>query len=423
MKLLFQLTSDDYGLTLQRSNSVLIRLMLLILSITILSFCIDQIAKTEITYVVFLSIALSCILVLLLCKLHYFKLAKITGVLVFNYILFNISSIEPVEHGFHIHFFSIAFASLILFGHEDRFWGILFILISFALHLYSSFESSLLYKTHNLDAVQGKLTLLSNCFFFGITNVYLFVLILRLNYKAEEKLRITNKNISLHNEELKKINVELDRFVYSASHDLRAPISSVLGLLSLQKMDPAETTDYLAKIENRIHAMDKFVCDILDYHKNTRAVIQTHSINLHELVMHVVELLKYSNPSKQIRFNIDVPQGITLQSDPFRVRVILNNLVSNSIKYADYNKPDPYVTIKAYIDNSNCYIKIMDNGIGINDEMQPKIFDMFFRATEAAHGSGLGLYILKESLDKIGGTISLTSQVGFGSKFVVTIPS
>lgn len=422
MKLLFKLTADDYGLTSERRNSLLSRLMILILLLTLISFVADKIIRSNISTVIFLSIGFACILVLLLNKLQYYKSAKIVGLLIFNFIVYNISVVEPIELGFHIHLFTTAFAALVLFGHEDRIWGLLFILLSFFLYIHSAFEASSIYKEKMFTDYHAKISLILNCILFGFINVYLFVMILRLNYKAEEKLVLTNKNISIQNEELKKINKELDRFVYSASHDLRAPISSITGLLALQKIDPTATHDYLVKIEDRVQAMDRFICDILDYHKNTRTDVEYKKLNLQNLVSQLVEMMKYTDSTKKLSFTLDIPAGIILNTDSFRIRVILNNLISNAIKYADYRKPDPYVKITAYLNETICYIKVIDNGIGIDDTMQPKVFDMFYRATTSAQGSGLGLYILKESLDKLQGTVSLHSKVGLGSTFTIALP-
>jgi signal transduction histidine kinase len=118
-----------------------------------------------------------------------------------------------------------------------------------------------------------------------------------------------------------------------------------------------------------------------------------------------------------------VPVDLEVNSDRGRLKVVLNNLVGNSLKYNDANKEEKLVELKTSYQNNSLVIQVNDNGIGIAEEHQPKIFDMFYRATERSQGSGLGLYIAKETIEKLGGKISLTSKVGQGTNFSVAIPT
>jgi signal transduction histidine kinase len=106
-----------------------------------------------------------------------------------------------------------------------------------------------------------------------------------------------------------------------------------------------------------------------------------------------------------------------------RIAVVLNNLISNAIKYRDAHKDNQFIKVEMHIDQTTATLYFSDNGIGISEEWQVKIFDMFFRATERSEGAGLGLYIVKEAIEKLGGKIQVQSKVDEGSTFIITLPN
>lgn len=235
---------------------------------------------------------------------------------------------------------------------------------------------------------------------------------------AEQQLRDKN-------EELEKANKELDRFVYSASHDMRAPLSTLRGLLNLAKKThkPEELDDYHEKMVNRIHTMEGFIKEVTDYSRNSRLEIKSSKVNLKFIVDEVKNSFEFLSNEARVEFNIEIDPELELNSDKERLKVILNNLVSNAIKYHDTNKSKRFVKFQASVENNCCLIRIIDNGIGIHPEYQEKMFDMFFRASERSDGSGLGLYIVKETLQRLKGEISCKSEEGVGSTFEVRIPA
>jgi len=115
--------------------------------------------------------------------------------------------------------------------------------------------------------------------------------------------------------------------------------------------------------------------------------------------------------------------GSCFYTSATRVDIILNNLFSNAIKYADLRKEEPFLKVQMKIDADQAEIRISDNGEGINSEALPKIFDMFYRASGSGSGSGLGLYIVKEAIHKLQGTISVQSEFGKATEFIVIIPN
>lgn len=243
-------------------------------------------------------------------------------------------------------------------------------------------------------------------------------------YEIETKRKKAESDLRRQNEELIKINNELDNFVYSVSHNLRAPLMSTLGLIQLAQRDDKEQTftHYWEMITKCIFNLDETLKEILDYSKNSRNEIAIDKIDLKKLTEEIWDQLKYLEGFDQISLRCEIRQSEDFYSDPFRISVILTNMLSNAIKYSNpYVRS--YIDIHAIIDAQQAMIKIRDNGIGIPDELLPRIFDMFFRASEKSDGAGLGLYIVKETVEKLKGTIAVESMEDTGTTFTLAIPN
>ncbi|MEN8249244.1 MAG: two-component regulator propeller domain-containing protein [Bacteroidota bacterium] len=226
------------------------------------------------------------------------------------------------------------------------------------------------------------------------------------------------------NLELRKLNEELDSFVYSVSHDLRAPLSSVLGLLNVYKIDEDNKNrqDYLDKIEYSVHKLDDFIKEIIDHSRNVRMDINVEEIDLLELTKEVLEGLSYMNSENNIDVSINSNGVLTLNSDRTRLKIIFNNIISNAFKYSKPYITNSYIKIVFESVDQNVIIRISDNGIGIHPGRIEKVFNMFYRASEEHSGSGLGLYIANESVQKIKGSIAVESDYDNGTIFTITIP-
>lgn len=241
--------------------------------------------------------------------------------------------------------------------------------------------------------------------------------------EAESKKKEAELSLRQQNEELIKINQELDSFVYSVSHNIRGPLASVLGLINLAKIENRNVSlPYADLIEKRVHQLDKTLKKILDYSRNARTKIITEKIEFRKFILDVFEQLNYLSGKDKIKLNIEVEGHTHILADPYRLNIILQNLLSNSIKYCDWTKSRQEVSIhaKLYDDQWNS-ILCQDNGIGIKTELIPRVFEMFFRATET-DGQGLGLYIAKETVEKMGGKISIESQLGTGTTVHIRLP-
>lgn len=227
------------------------------------------------------------------------------------------------------------------------------------------------------------------------------------------------------NEELTKINSELDRFVYSASHDLRAPLMSVKGLLNMIKVDPEKgnTEKYLELIEKSVLKLDNFISDIIKYSRNSRIDLFVREINFYELLDESINSLKFMEDAEQVRSIRNIQIHAPFYSDPSRLLMVFNNIISNSVRYRDKRKGDSYLQIDIQTNAQKAIIKFTDNGIGIASEYIGNVFKMFFRATTDSKGSGLGLYIVKSAVEKLKGTIQVQSEFGNGASFIIEIPN
>jgi signal transduction histidine kinase len=242
----------------------------------------------------------------------------------------------------------------------------------------------------------------------------------------EMKRKRAERTLRKQNEELIKINQELDSFVYSVSHNLRAPLMSVLGLINLVQLENKSGNrnldGYFEMMQHSIHKLDDTLKEILDYSRNARSALSITEVDIKKMILDSFERLKYMEGSENVRKAVEVSDDIRFQTDAYRLSVIINNIVSNALKYRDAQKQDSYLVVKADLSDAGLTLTFHDNGIGISDDYLRKIFDMFFRATERSEGAGLGLYIVKETVEKLQGKIDVESSVGEGTTFKVIIP-
>ncbi len=232
------------------------------------------------------------------------------------------------------------------------------------------------------------------------------------------------KTILAKNRELKKTNRELDSFVYSASHDLRAPVSNIMGLSDMidESDQMEEIKAFNSNVKQSALRLDNVIRSVIQYSRNSRERVTAESFYFSDLLDEVLSDLVHLEGYPKVRFvrNIEQPDLITVNSE--RCKLVLNNLISNAIDYRDEKKKISEVEVSFTILNDHYQIRVKDNGQGISKELIPKIFDMFFVANLKPRGSGLGLYILKEAVAMLNGSIEVKSKLGKGSEFIVTLP-
>lgn len=224
------------------------------------------------------------------------------------------------------------------------------------------------------------------------------------------------------NAKLIKVNGELDGFVYSASHDLRSPLASLLGLINLSRKDTENIDVYLDKMEKSIKRLDDFISEIIDFSSNERKEVVCDEVDFESTIKSIVDELSFLDSDNKVRKDIKVHQSGLFLSDKRRIGVIFRNLISNALKYSDDSKEDPFLRITVNCNSKNAQITIEDNGIGISKDEQEEVFKMFYRATERSTGSGLGLYIILETVEKLNGNIKMESEKYEGTRFHIEIP-
>jgi PAS domain S-box-containing protein len=225
-------------------------------------------------------------------------------------------------------------------------------------------------------------------------------------------------------EELKIRNTELDNFVYKVSHDLRAPLSSILGLVNLARL-PGNTDnpmDYIDIIGEKVQHLDHFIGDVLSHSKNLKMDVTTSKVDFEQIIDRTFEDLNYLEGAKEMVRHVKI-EGEAFYSDPWRISEIFRNLISNAVKYRQLDVSTPEINVKILVDNYRAEVSFADNGIGIDEANLAKIFEMFYRATEQSDGSGIGLYIVKNAVEKLGGQISVASRVNQGTRFSIVLPN
>jgi signal transduction histidine kinase len=345
------------------------------------------------------------------CLANYFLLPTL------NITVYLFASSESPHTGAFAFFIINTVCAFAVFNYKQRLLSILFAVSTYILFALAYFVDFSILPVRNYSQ---EMTLFFLVFNFSIAlpcaTMGVYLLISLNHYNALQLVQ--------SNEQLIKTNSELDRFVYSTSHDLRAPLTSVMGLIDIANRanGDEETKRYLMMMKDRVHSLDKFIKDITDYSRNNRQEITRERIPLHALATEVWESLKFSPEAEHISFTIDVSEDAVIESDRNRLKMILGNLISNAIRYHDSRKDDRYIRLQYLVNGRVTYLKVEDNGQGIAPEYHTRIFDMFFRGNESSKGSGLGLYIVKEALVKLSGSIRLESSPGIGSTFIVKLP-
>lgn len=391
--------------------------------VSIVYFLIDLQFKNTFEVYLAIGIALVSLVVVYVNQKGFHNSARIISIIGADVIISCAIFIEPFEVGTVMIFIVVFVGAIVGFGLKNTRITVFLmgftILSIFVSTFYSPFEKEI------FSPAYIKFMFRFNFFITSFLTSFLVYLAIRLNYLAESALKKSKLQIQKKNNELAKVNSELDSFVYSASHDLKSPISSLKGLVNITKLthEPTEVKSYLDMMEGRLIHLDKFISDIANYSRNARQVFNLSKINLRDLIENYLKGLEFLPNAGSIQVKIDVHHDFRINSDTTRLEMVLGNIISNAFKYYDPAKKQSFVSISASVSGSNTIIEIQDNGIGIPSDYLNKIFDMFVRAHSQSTGAGLGLFIVKESLEKLLGSIEVTSEEGIGSKFKITLPN
>lgn len=231
------------------------------------------------------------------------------------------------------------------------------------------------------------------------------------------------RELKVKNDRLQKLHSEMNQFVYSLSHELRGPLMSISGISKLAKMETLEPSilEYFEMIDSATLKLDDFIYKMLDFYRSTKIENKIELIDFKLIFDHQMAEYRKKWNMNDVEFSIDIRQDFDFHSDEAKIRVILNNLVGNAYKF---QKESGSKKIKITITTSKgkAEITVVDNGIGIEEKHQKDVFNLFHRATQRNVGSGLGLYMVKESVEQMNGTVILKSEQGSGTSVQVILP-
>lgn len=245
------------------------------------------------------------------------------------------------------------------------------------------------------------------------------------NNQANWMIRLSDiTDQQLKEETLQKTTEHFDQIFYKTTHDLKAPIRSALGLLNLaENASDEQRSEYMSLVKTNLLKLDKFIDELNEFFSGNRLEVKNELIDFKRLADEELKFVSGLAEHKQISISLDVSQKNQFYSDIFRVKTILTNLIANAIKYADANKKFAFVRLIIKVSSDKATIQVEDNGIGIEPQYLSKIFDRFFRANHAVPGTGMGLFILKDTVERLKGNVEVTSLKNVGTTFTVILPN
>ncbi|GAB4125118.1 MAG: hypothetical protein Fur0027_04460 [Raineya sp.] len=243
-----------------------------------------------------------------------------------------------------------------------------------------------------------------------------------LNENLERLIKQRTQNLYLSNAKLSALNEELDTFLYHSAHDLRRPLTNILGLLELAKMSEhsAETAEIFNYINQTVLGMDSMLRKLISLSGMREDKNISEKIIFQDLLQEIKSYLQRLIEEKDILWQEEIEENLEFVSEKESIRAILLNLIENALIFA--RPENAYVRIVIRKEQKNLLISIEDNGVGIVEDYHEKIFQMFFRGNILSQGNGLGLYIVRKAVEQLGGYIFLESQPERGSRFSVKIP-
>ena len=344
-------------------------------------------------------------------------LAKTFAIVYLNFIFFLLSATLDASVKMELLFYPLIILTFMTLGSREKYIALGFGFLSLIFLVTLSLTNNQPFGAIHIQQptkIQELLNILTAAFFTGACAIF----IIELHTKAENSLRAKR-------DDLLKVNEELDRFVYISSHDMRAPLLSIKGLVTIALMEGDSknaSLEYLRMIQTRAQKLDDLIVDIANYSRNSRVGLDVCEVNLADLLNEAEEKIRFLDRFGTIMINKKVIGNPLLKTDGVRLNIVINNLLANAVKYHDFNKDEPFIDLVLDHQPNKLEIIVRDNGSGIDKKHQDKIFQMFYRATDQAEGSGLGLYIVKEVVSKLKGEILFTSEFRKGSEFKVIIP-
>ncbi len=366
------------------------------------------------------------------------RISKVLALTLGNLAFLVYSIVAPASVAMFVFFFPLITASVLIFNRSENWLRITFSLASIGSIVMALSLRFWGVRVPEFEVARPEFVFMLNVGLSILMTAGFVYLMMRLNEDVEAKLRRLAEEVKQKNADLQRTNEQLDRFVYSASHDIKLPVIAIKGLANLARAEGADETSltYFKRIENQADKLGAFLLEMLEYTRNGKTGLRLEKVNLTQLVDDVIEGLSHLENAQRVEFKKFIRIEGEVMIDRIRFMVILNNLISNAIKFHNYNLENPWIKIMISRVDTNIQVLVADNGLGIHDKFRDKVFEMFFRAPSLSSleteepglisasplGTGLGLYIVKETVEKMNGRIMLSSTEGEGACFRIDLP-
>ncbi|BAU56021.1 sensor histidine kinase [Mucilaginibacter gotjawali] len=289
----------------------------------------------------------------------------------------------------------------------------------------NTISDNLTIKQQNFSAILGDTSRMVDHYVFILDLVIPFIILLCSALLAGimlRKLHTSQKVILEQNKALNNMNERIKKFAYSVTHDLRSPIASLTGLVSVleREKDITRLPDYTEMMRETLELQDKYIRDVLNTIRN-ESTKKEEICNLVELVNDIKNQNSFFADGHKVNFLSEL-EVWELKCNIADIKVVFNNLISNAVKYADFNKPEQWIKVKSYRKDEQCIIEIEDNGLGIKSDQKENIFKKYFKSGTNKKSMGLGLYFAKQAIEEMNGTITVKSLPGKGTSFIVALP-
>lgn len=385
---------------------------------------VDANHKNYIAVEMDITIVIAMMIVYLLNEKRKHLIAKLLFIGLLNILLFTYANIVPKDIGVYLFFFPVIGITALIFDRKSSI--IRNVVISIPILFVALAEVSHYQFFGEINIQEGIEDIYSfpvNLLTSLLITAFSIYQMITINREIDKKRLTIANELKDKNQELKKSNTELDHFVYSTSHDLKAPLSSISGLINIARHDVSQEValEYFDLIDERVNKLNSFIRDIIDLSRNSRLDLIKEKVDISEIINNAIENNRYMDSANSIVFEINILTQSIVKIDRARLEVVLNNLISNAIKYHK-KSGDRFINLTVLKGRSSLKVTIEDNGIGIGKEHHKKVFDMFYRGHEESEGSGLGLYIVNDVINKMNGEITLDSTEDTGTAISITLP-
>ncbi len=235
-----------------------------------------------------------------------------------------------------------------------------------------------------------------------------------------------NRNLELKIEErtsaLRQAYKELDTFFYRSSHDFRRPLTTFMGLAEVAKITVKDQNalELFAKVKETVNNLDKMLVKLQSISDVGAQQLVYKEVMVKEIFDNVCDAFNEQLVLRNIKTYCDINLQSTFFSYPAMIKIIIDNLVENAISFS--GTLNPFIKLKVFQEDGFVVMEVSDNGQGIEQQYQDRIFEMYFRGNEHSKGNGLGLFIVKKSIEKLSGNVTLVSEYMKGSNFIIKLP-